>query len=620
MPTPGLFSTAGDGPGRALAGALLLLLVLLGPFAVVFPGRAALAGGCAEQSRAGWSETEAEAWAALARGEVFDAEAYAPERLERRVLRPGFLRDLLTCHELTASLGQTGAAFDGAVVPGVLDLGLSDIAVRFSCTRCYLAGIAAANTHWRQALVLDRSKVRGKLNFDLARFDGELRGRDLEVGGDIALNEVSIGRSLDLRGLDAKGALRMRNAAVDGRLRLDGARLAALDLGGSAVGGQAILSGIRVEERAVLDGMALGDDLLLRSYDKGPKPVVGAAFGEAEIARLIAGGESVLNLNNTRIAGRLEIAEATLNGPVSLDAVRVGEDIWLRDCSRVAGPITMPFARVGQNLDLSTTRLHSIDATGSQIQGELRLGALGSARLTAPVWSEGAEFVLRNVSVAAWVDAADSPVDGRKTCPPPAAASENGVDHQDGAAPWPPRIDVIGFSYDRAGGLGRGVEGQRNERWYVDWLARQRPFSLDPYGRLARFLSANGRDAAADQVRFAGKERQLAESGGLTKILLFLQKIFVGYGIHTWYVLTWVIGLVLLGSVVFARTPEAKAHRMPYCLAYSAEMLLPFVRLRRLHGDVEFQGSTRYYLYFHKFMGWVCSFFFVSALAGLFKV
>ncbi len=603
----------------ALRSALLLLLALFGPITA----GTALAGDCAPEARAGWSETEADAWAVLARGEVFDAEAYAPEGPQRRVLRPQVLRAFLTCPTLAGALGQRGVALKGAVVPGVLDLALADVLVRFSCSDCFLAGISAPNAHWHEALVLDRSKVRGALDFDLARFDGEFQAWDLRAGKDLTFNEATVGRGLDLRGLGATGSLKMRNATVGARLRLDGARLAALDLGGSKIGGQAILSGIRIDGRAVLDGMAIGDDLLLRSYEDGPNPVIGAAFDATQVARMNARGESVLNLNNSHIAGRLEIAEATLNGPLSLDAVRVGEDIWLRDCSRVAGPITMPFARIGQNLDFSTTRLHSIDATGSKIQGELRLGAMGSARLTAPVWSEAAEFVLRNVSVAAWVDAADSPANGtsagRKTCPPPGAEQgANGVEH--GRDPWPPRIDVIGFSYDRAGGLGRGVEAQRAESWYVDWLARQQPFSLDPYGRLARFLSDNGREAAADEVRYAGKERQLAESVGLPKTLLFLQKIFVGYGIHTWYVLAWVIGLVLLGSLVFARSPEAKASRMPYCLAYSTEMLLPFVRLRRLHGDVEFAGPTRYYLYLHKFMGWVCGLFFVSALAGLFKV
>jgi hypothetical protein len=307
----------------------------------------------------------------------------------------------------------------------------------------------------------------------------------------------------------------------------------------------------------------------------------------------------------------LEIAHARINGPVILDAIRVEEDIWLRECSLVLGHIQMPFARIGQNFDLSTTVLQSIDATGSTIGGELRLGATGSAQLTAPVWYSMGQMILRNVSVSAWVDSTGSGIPRNKNCPPVKSVNDE-------LDPWPPRIDIIGFSYDRAGGLGGGTD--RPQDWYVEWLARQVPFSLDPYRRLADYLLTNGRVAAANQVLYAGKERQLEESEGLTRALLFLQWIFVGYGIRTWYILFWVLGMILLGALVFSRTQEARLRNMPYCLAYSTETFLPFVELRRQHGEIDFAGRTRYYLYLHKLMGWVCSLFFVSALAGLFEV
>jgi len=357
--------------------------------------------------------------------------------------------------------------------------------------------------------------------------------------------------------------------------------------------------------------MRIGGNLLLRTWRNGPKPEIGGDYSLEDVQGLAQNGEYVVVLNNTTIGGRLEIAHARINGSVTLDAIRVEEDIWLRDCSLVLGHIQMPFARIGQNFDLSTTVLQSIDATGSTIGGELRLGATGSARLTAPVWYPKGRMVLRNVSVSAWIDSTASGIPRNKNCPPVKAANYK-------PDPWPPRIDVIGFSYDRAGGLGGGAD--RPEDWYVEWLARQVPFSLDPYRRLADYLLTNGRVAAANQVLNAGKERQLEESDGLTRILLFLQRTFVGYGIRTWYILAWVLGMIPLGALVFRRTQEARLRNMPYCLAYSTEAFLPFVELRRKHGDIDFAGGTRYYLYLHKLMGWVCSLFFVSALAGLFEV
>ena len=126
--------------------------------------------------------------------------------------------------------------------------------------------------------------------------------------------------------------------------------------------------------------------------------------------------------------------------------------------------------------------------------------------------------------------------------------------------------------------------------------------------------------AAASQVLYAGKQRQRQSCKGLDCILLYLQWIFVGYGLRTWYIFVWVLGIVALGAAIFARTPEAKGRNMPYCLAYSTEMFLPIVDLRKMHEEIDFVGPTRYYLYLHKLMGWVCSLFFVSALAGLFEV
>ncbi len=567
--------------------------------------------GCRANLSSSWSETEKAAWQSLARGDEFDARKFSPDRMEQRVIRPSFIRDILGCEELTESLSWSGVALKGVIIPGVLDLRLLDVAVRVSCEFCLLDKIDGRESRWRRSLILNDSKLQRGLDFVLARFDEEFHAQRLKSAAEIQLDQVSVNRNANFLGLQSLKLLSMRDGYVGEKLKLDGAQLEGLDLGGTRIGGQLILSGIRVGKKAVLDRMRIGGDLLLRTWPNGPKPEIGADYSLKDVQGLVRNGEYVVVLNNTRIGGRLEIAHARIKGPVTLDAIRVEEDIWLRECSLVLGHIQMPFARIGQNLDLSTTVLQSIDATGSTIGGELRLGAAGSAQLTAPVWYSMGQMILRNVSVSAWVDATGSGVPRSKNCPPVQAANDE-------LDPWPPRIDIIGFSYDRAGGLGGGAD--RPEDWYVEWLARQVPFSLDPYRRLADYLLTNGRVAAANQVLYAGKERQLEESEALTRVLLFLQWIFVGYGIRTWYILAWVLGMILLGALIFSKSQEARLRNMPYCLAYSTETFLPFVELRKQHGEIDFAGRTRYYLYLHKLMGWVCSLFFVSALAGLFEV
>lgn len=557
-----------------------------------------------------WSETEQAAWQSLARGEEFDATEFAPDRPSQRVIRPSFIRDVLVCEELTGSLSWRGVALKGAIIPEPLDLSLLDIPVRVSCQDCLLDRIDGRETIWRRSLILNDSKLRGGLNFVLARFDDEFHAQRLQSAAELRFDQVSVSRNANLLRIESHEPLSMRDGRLGRKLKLDGAQLAGLDLGGTRIDGQLVLSGIRVGKKAVLDRMRIGGDLLLRTWPNGPKPEIGGDYSLDDLQGLARSGEYILDLNNTKIGGRLEIAHADIKGPMTLDAIRVEEDIWLRDCSRVSGHIQMPFARIGQNLDLSTTVLQTIDATGSTIGGELRLGATGSTRLTAPVWRPSGWMTLRNVSVSAWVDSSDNENSRNVNCP-----SVEAADHD--LDPWPPVIDVIGFSYDRAGGLGGGTE--RPKDWYVNWLAKQEPFSLDPYRRLADYLLTNGRVAAANQVLYAGKQRQREKSERLTRFLLFTQWIFVGYGIRTWYILGWVLGMIALGAVIFSRTSEAKSRNMPYCLAYSTEMFLPFVNLRKRHGDIDFAGRTRYYLYLHKFMGWVCSLFFVTALAGLFE-
>jgi hypothetical protein len=567
--------------------------------------------GCHTSLPDSWSATEKAAWQSLARGEEFDALNFSPDRIDRRVIRPSFIRDIIGCAELSELLSWNGVALKGAVIPEVLDFALLDVPVRVSCINCLLDKIDGRESRWRRSLILDDSKLRRGLDFTLARFDDEFHAQRLETRAGVQLDQVSVNRNADFLGMLSLGPLSMRDGRVGEKLKLDGARLAGLDLGGTRIGSQLVLSGIRVGKKAVLDRMDIGGDLLLRTYDNGPKPVIGGDYSSEDVQKLVRNGEYVVVLNNTTIGGRFEIAHARINGPVILDAIRVEEDIWIRDCSLVLGHIQMPFARIGQNLDLSTTVLQTIDATGSKIGGELRLGATGSARLTAPTWYSKGRMVLRNASASAWVDSTGSGIPRNKNCPPVKALGDE-------LDPWPTSIDIIGFSYGRAGGLGGGAE--RPHDWYVEWLARQRPFSLDPYRRLADYLLTNGRVAAANQVLYAGKERQLEESYGLTRIILLLQRTFVGYGIRTWYILAWVIGMILLGAAVFSKTREARTRKMPFCLAYSTETFLPFVELRKQHGEIDFAGGARYYLYFHKLMGWVCSLFFVSALAGLFEV
>jgi hypothetical protein len=583
----------------------------------------------------------------------------------------GYIAIVLLCDRLNGELSDRGLELEGASVRS-LELAHARIGVRFACRNCrfdtidlrksswareldlsgsnFTTGADITDGHFEADLVLDginlhapaagaspgeislrQALVGGTVSINDAIINGGLVLADADLSGDLflarsvalallldgaeidgdavlrdggaatklSLDHLTVAGLLDMRGFEARAPLEAEELKVGDALRLDGAALSAIDLESARVGHHLVLSGITVAGPVDLDNAGIGGDLWIRGYEGAPPPTIGLAE---------EGQRTVLSLNNAEIRGRIDGAGAHFGGAISLDAARIDEDLWLRRGSAVDGPIVAVYARIGQNLDFSGSTLGSVDATGSQIGGELRLGAPNNATLPPPAWRDGARLTLRNVSASAWVDAAVGGPDGASGC------GGNGD-------PWPASIDVIGFSYGRIGGLGGGAAELRERcDWYVGWLARQHPFSLDPYRRLADYLDAGGRATAAREVRWAAKERQLANAEGLEFLRLLSQRIFVGYGIYTYVVFLWMAAFVVLGRIVFAFAPEARTSAVPLGFVFSLDMLLPFLSFRNAHDNVDLQSPVRYYLYFHKFMGWVFALFFASAFAGLFAV
>jgi len=78
-----------------------------------------------------------------------------------------------------------------------------------------------------------------------------------------------------------------------------------------------------------------------------------------------------------------------------------------------------------------------------------------------------------------------------------------------------------------------------------------------------------------------------------------------------------VLGFVVLGALVLRVSGEGAANHMPFGIAYSLDMLLPVIRLREAHYEIELRGWPRYYFYGHKLMGYVLASFVVAAVGGL---
>jgi hypothetical protein len=58
---------------------------------------------------------------------------------------------------------------------------------------------------------------------------------------------------------------------------------------------------------------------------------------------------------------------------------------------------------------------------------------------------------------------------------------------------------------------------------------------------------------------------------------------------------------------------------MPDGIAYSLDMLLPIMKLREGHADIDLKGWARYWFYLDKLMGYVLASFLIAGLSGLTK-
>ena len=84
------------------------------------------------------------------------------------------------------------------------------------------------------------------------------------------------------------------------------------------------------------------------------------------------------------------------------------------------------------------------------------------------------------------------------------------------------------------------------------------------------------------------------------------------------WALIWVVGFLLAGIAALRLSGEGRKNGMPFGIAYSFDMLLPIIRLREKHYQIDL-GWVRYYFYLHKIAGFVLASFLIAGLSGLTK-
>ena len=357
-----------------------------------------------------------------------------------------------------------------------------------------------------------------------------------------------------------------------------------VDLSGADIGNQLSAIGAVFSKELDMNSITVGGDLLMREETH---------FSDVDLV-------------GARVDGTLSVVDSVFDGDLSMDSAFVGDNFFL-ERAKFRRPIDMQFVHVGSNLDLRATSLTSVDLTSARITGDFRLG---SSNVKEIVWSSGR-------------DAAGNIVAPRITL----LNTTVGI-LQDTVSSWPDELEreLQGFTYGALGGFGAVAEDAAHVResdWFIDWLDRDNSFSPQPYRHLAQLLVETGHAGMATDVRFGSRVREREELSiwEFKWWMLWGLQLTVGFGYGNWNFLAlgWAGLFIIVGTTVLRVFREDGGIPADERLGiwYSIDMLLPVIRLRERHYEIDLFGKARYYFFFHKIVGYLLTFFVIAGLSGL---
>ena len=552
---------------------------------------------------------------------------------------------------------------DGAEFVDV-NLNGAHIGDQLALVRAKFKDVILAGAHVGGQVDLRGAKVSGKLDMDLANIDGHLFMSDLAEFKDVILSGARIGGQLDMSDVKVTGKLDMYSANIIARLSMGASsEFSDIDLSYAQIGGSLNMTGANYTGSIDMNSINIDGDLFankdtqfagvillaakIKSWvmlnkttiadklDMNASEIVGqlqmaggATFSDVDLSRAEIGdqidfrGSNVTGsldlgsatigadlymgedaefkeviLRGAHVGDRLDLSGAKVTGKLDMDSASIGTDLFMRD-GQFFETVNLTFAKVGNDLDVRGAALAGLDLTEVRIDGGLRLASV----LGAPTWADSAVLSLYDARVATLQDEPEAKV-------------------------WPQQTELNGFTYECLGGVDASSEaavGKRGSKWFVEWLARDKSYTPQPYQQASKVLRAMGQPEMADDVLYAGRERERREAwegdDKLRWLGLSLLNWTIGYGIghRVFWALFWVVGLVLIGTLVLrvtGQSPRDGGKRIG--IWYSFDTLLPVVELRQAHYDIDLEGFARYWFYVHKLMGYVLVSFLIAGLSGL---
>jgi hypothetical protein len=578
---------------------------------------------CGIPARDIWTEPESWAWQRICVGETADFNARTgvalePRNLEGwsgdRTLSSEFLETILLYEPYRSSLTRKGVRIIGAWFPEPIDLENARIhAELWLDDSRFEKGVSLGGVRDDGLLSLEGSSFASDLNMYSAVFADSVNIIGCKFAGTVDMESIQVAQSLLMREKAEFRDVDLWEAKIGGDIDMRGSKFAGTVNMDSVEVGQSLSMSEKAEfHDVILLGAKIGGQIDMRgSKFVGKLDMDSAEVGQLLLMREKAEFQDVLLLG-AKIGGQIDMSGSKFVGKVDMDWIEVGESVLAQDSVfDENGEWSLVYAKITSGLDLSGGGLKFLNLTGTRIGGELGLGtATGHG---APHWRKGSRMALRNTYVGAIQDRKDS---------------------------WPDTLELEGFTYGWLGGL--GAEGKadiekRSSAWLIDWLARDPTYSPQPYEQLAAVLTKGGQAEKADEVLYAGRERErlelqkrlLAGQGSPQAWLDFFWKCLlhasIGYGYKIHRAFYGIAFFVVVGTVWIWRSRQLTRHRIATGAAgttpleYSIDMLLPIIELRKQHYEIDLTGPVRYYFYIHKLAGFVLVSFLIAGLAGLTK-
>jgi uncharacterized protein YjbI with pentapeptide repeats len=330
-------------------------------------------------------------------------------------------------------------------------------------------------------------------------------------------------------------ALNAATIRVDGVLRITGSRIP----------GEVRLGGAKISGAFFLDKADIGRE---RVDELERNPIL--QLNHATIQDDVWGP-------GLKVRGQVRLTGAAVTGAVNLDGADLSE---LDRTVLVADTLT-----VGSNLRARRLRAHGmIDLRGARISGELDLN---EARLCNP---NGVALRVRSSTIGElWLHDA-APITGSVEL----HRSQVDLIHADPEV-WPTHVKLDGLTY---GSLTPRLPADQR----LELLERDDDgYVPHAYEQLAAAYRRVGDDAGARAVQLAKQRRHRATLSWYAKLWGHVQDATVGYGYRPTRAMTWLLALLLAGTVIYGlhHPHPVEPGKAPAfnALIYTLDLLLPII-------------------------------------------